>query len=113
MSATKGSSTRKRPQKYQNKTAFKNDLHDTSQKTKLINSLEVNGVCKRCKDIIEWKIKYKKYKPLTAPRKCVGCDEKAVKHAYHLLCGKCASQKNVCAKCCIDVEVSIMFIMNL
>ncbi|KAI5634794.1 hypothetical protein NE865_12512 [Phthorimaea operculella] len=99
MSTSKGSQCRRRPQKHQNKTAFKNDLHDTSKKTKLINSLEVSGVCKRCRDIIQWKIKYKKYKPLTAPSKCVGCNEKAVKHAYHVLCSKCAAERKVCAKC--------------
>ncbi|XP_021182606.3 uncharacterized protein C9orf85 homolog [Helicoverpa armigera] len=104
MSTSKGNTTRKRPQKHQNRTAFKNDLHDTSHKTKFLNSLEISGVCKRCKDILEWKIKYKKYKPLTAPRKCVGCEQKTVKHAYHMLCSKCASEKHICAKCCKPVE---------
>ncbi|XP_028162395.1 uncharacterized protein C9orf85 homolog [Ostrinia furnacalis] len=100
MSTSRGNTTRQRPQKYQNKTAFKNDLHDTSHRTKIINSLDITGVCKRCKDIIEWKIKYKKYKPLTAPRKCVNCEQKTIKHAYHMLCSKCATEKQVCAKCC-------------
>ncbi|KAJ8734785.1 hypothetical protein PYW08_014035 [Mythimna loreyi] len=104
MSTSKGSNIRKRPQKHQNKTAFKNDLHDKSHKTKFLNSLEITGVCKRCKDILEWKIKYKKYKPLTAPRKCVACEQKTVKHAYHMLCSKCASDKKTCAKCCKPVE---------
>ncbi|XP_013195419.2 uncharacterized protein C9orf85 homolog [Amyelois transitella] len=105
MSNSRGNISRKRPQKHQNKTVFKNDLHDTSHKTKFINSLEITGVCKRCKDIIDWKIKYKKYKPLTAPRKCVGCEQKAIKYAYHLLCTKCVTEKNVCAKCCKPVEI--------
>ncbi|KAM3966703.1 uncharacterized protein C9orf85 homolog [Aphomia sociella] len=100
MSTSRGNTSRKRPQKHQNKTAFKNDLHDTSHKTKFLNSMEVKGVCKRCKDILEWKIKFKKYKPLTAPRKCVGCEQKSIKYAYHLLCTNCASEKTVCAKCC-------------
>ncbi|XP_072936033.1 uncharacterized protein C9orf85 homolog [Epargyreus clarus] len=99
MSFSKGNINRTRPQKHQNRSSFKNDLHDTSKRTKLINSLQVSGVCARCKEIIEWKIKYKKYKPLSAPAKCVGCDQKAVKHAYHVLCSKCASEKAVCAKC--------------
>lgn len=104
MSTSRGSQARKRPQKYQNRTVFKNDLHDTSHKTKLINSLEITGVCKRCKDIIEWKIKYKKYKPLLAPRKCVTCAQKTVKHAYHMLCAQCARDKHICAKCCKSIE---------
>lgn len=107
MSCSRGNITRNRPQKHQNKTAFKNDLHDTSKKTKILNNLEVTGVCERCKEIIEWKIKYKKYKTLNAPRKCVGCEQKRVKYAYHVLCGPCATEKNICAKCCKPNEVSI------
>lgn len=106
MSSSRGNTSRTRPQKHQNKTVFKNDLHDTSHKTKFINSLEISEVCKRCKDIIEWKIKYKKYKPLTAPRKCVACEQKSIKYAYHLLCAKCALEKKVCAKCCKPIQVS-------
>ena len=68
MSTRKGDN-KKKGQKYQNVTAFKNNLHDTSKVTKTINSLVVQGVCERCRDIIEWKKKYKKYKPLTAPKK--------------------------------------------
>lgn len=107
MSCSRGSNTRTRPQKHQNRTVFKNNLHDTSKKTKFLNNLEVRGVCERCKEIIEWKIKYKKYKPLTAPKKCVQCNEKKIKHAYHVLCFDCANNKNVCTKCCKPVEVSI------
>ncbi|XP_049887626.1 uncharacterized protein C9orf85 homolog [Pectinophora gossypiella] len=104
MSTSRGNVSRKRPQKHQNKTAFKNDLHDTSKKTKLLNSLEISGLCKRCKDIIDWKIKYKKYKTLTAPGKCVACGQKTVKHAYHVMCSKCGADKNVCTKCCKHPE---------
>ena len=67
MSTQKGNTSRSRRQKYQNSSAFKNDLHDKSQKTKMIKSLTPEGICQRCKDIIDWKIKYKKYKPLTQP----------------------------------------------
>ncbi|XP_068629240.1 uncharacterized protein C9orf85 homolog [Battus philenor] len=102
MSCSRGNTNRTRGQKHQNRTAFKNDLHDSSRKTKFLNSLDVTGVCARCKEIIEWKIKYKKYKPLDAPRKCVGCEQKTVKFAYHVLCVNCASVKKVCAKCCKD-----------
>lgn len=27
-----------------------------------MNNVMLGGVCKKCKDIIDWKIKYKKYK---------------------------------------------------
>lgn len=28
-----------------------------------------DGLCQHCKDVLEWKVKYNKYKPLTQPRK--------------------------------------------
>ncbi|KAG8212651.1 hypothetical protein J437_LFUL018874 [Ladona fulva] len=99
MSTQKGNSSRSRPQKHQNTKAFKNNLYDTSTKTKLINSIQVVNVCPRCKNIIEWKIKYKKYKPLKAPKSCTKCNQKCVKSAYHTLCSKCANQQGVCPKC--------------
>uniref|UniRef100_A0A6M2DTS9 Uncharacterized protein n=1 Tax=Xenopsylla cheopis TaxID=163159 RepID=A0A6M2DTS9_XENCH len=99
MSTKRGDTTRSRPQKHQNRTAFKNNLHDTSHTTKLINSLNISQVCKHCKDVIEWKIKYKKYKPLTQPKTCTKCSEKVVKHAYHIMCIPCAQLNKVCPKC--------------
>lgn len=68
MSSKKGNN-KKKGQKYQNRSAFKNNLHDSSKTTKQINGLFVGGVCERCRDIIEWRKKFKKYKPLTAPKK--------------------------------------------
>ena len=69
MSSQKGNASRNRPQKHKNARAFKNDLHDTSHITKKINNLEFYGLCNRCKNIIDWKVKYKKYKLLTVPKK--------------------------------------------
>ncbi|XP_034936182.1 uncharacterized protein [Chelonus insularis] len=105
MSFQKGNSNRSRPQKYQNSHAFKNNLYDTSHKTKTINNIQVANVCKRCKEIIEWKIKYKKYKPLKAPSKCTKCDQKCVKHAYHIMCESCALKLEVCPKCGEQTEI--------
>lgn len=98
MSTKKGNNSKK-GQKYQNTKAFKNNLHDTSKKMKQINSLKVGGVCARCREIIEWRKKFKKYKPLTAPKKCVRCQQKTIKHAYHTVCSECAQQAGVCEKC--------------
>lgn len=105
MSTQKGNTQRSRPQKYQNNFAFKNSLHDTSKKTKTINSIQVSNVCERCKQIIEWKIKYKKYKPLKAAGKCNKCEQKTVKHAYHTMCGPCAKERKVCPKCEASAEL--------
>ncbi|XP_070164093.1 uncharacterized protein C9orf85 homolog isoform X2 [Polyergus mexicanus] len=99
MSCQKGNTSRSRPQKYQNHTAFKNNLYDNSKKIKFINSIEVVNVCERCKKIIEWKIKYRKYKALKAPVKCVKCEQKTVKHSYHNICFPCAKQNEICPKC--------------
>lgn len=90
---------KKKGQKYQNTTAFKNNLHDNSSKIKALNSMVISEVCKRCMDIIQWKIKYKKYKPLTQPKKCTKCSQKAVKKAYYIICSKCAKEMGICAKC--------------
>ncbi|CAG9771995.1 unnamed protein product [Ceutorhynchus assimilis] len=105
MSCQKGSTVRTRPQKYKNRSVFKNSLHDTSQKTKSINSTHISHVCQRCKEIIEWKIRYKKYKPLTQPKKCVKCEQKTVKRAYHIMCDPCGQKLGVCSKCDKSKEV--------
>jgi len=99
MSTQRGNVARSRAQRYQNKTSFKNNLYDTSKKTKDINGLKISAVCEKCKNIIDWKIKYKKYKPLTVPRKCNICGEKSVKKAYHTICDGCVVSTNVCGKC--------------
>jgi len=80
-------------------------MHGVSEKMKAVNSLYVSNVCQRCKDCIEWKIKYKKYKPLTVPSKCVKCSGKKVKYAYHIVCTECALQYKICAKCSKAKEV--------
>ncbi|XP_060572288.1 uncharacterized protein C9orf85 homolog [Ruditapes philippinarum] len=99
MSSQRGNVQKSRAPKYQNKSAFKNVYHDTSKKTQQIVSTVVSGVCSRCKDCIDWKIKYKKYKPLTQPKTCVICKQKTVKQAYHVMCNKCSADSNKCAKC--------------
>lgn len=104
MSTRKGNNAKK-GQKYQNAKAFKNNLHDTSKTTKEINNLLVGGVCARCREIIEWRKKFKKYKPLTAPKKCVRCEQRTIKHAYHTVCSRCAQQAKVCEKCGLVQEI--------
>lgn len=99
MSCQRGNTSRVRSQKHQNKTVFKNTLHDTSKRTRLINNLEVAEVCKRCQEVITWKIKYKKYKLLSQPKTCCRCHQKTIKDAYHVLCIACAKDLDVCCKC--------------
>lgn len=96
---------KKGPPKHQNKSAWKNVYHDTSKKSKQIAATEVSGVCTRCRDVIDWKIKYKKYKVLTQPKTCVACKQKTVKNSYHVYCLPCAGKADKCAKCGENKEV--------
>ncbi|CAB3368261.1 Hypothetical predicted protein [Cloeon dipterum] len=98
MSTQKGNTSRTRAQKHKNSFAFKNDLHDKTPKNLQIASMRVANVCEHCKGVIEWKIKYKKYKPLNAPAKCPKCQQKTVKHAYHTYCSPCAREAKMCPK---------------
>ncbi|XP_074136808.1 uncharacterized protein C9orf85 homolog isoform X4 [Sminthopsis crassicaudata] len=69
MSSQKGNVTRTRPQRHQNAFSFKNDKFDTSIQTKRINAKLHDGVCHHCKEVLEWRVKYSKYKPLSKPKK--------------------------------------------
>jgi hypothetical protein len=106
---------KKQGQKYQNAKAFHHNKN--SKLTKKIMSLPVTGLCHKCTDVINWRKQYRKYKPLTQPKKwytllylylsciysdtliSISCEQKTVRDAYHLLCNPCASQQRVCAKC--------------
>ncbi|KAJ1733576.1 hypothetical protein LPJ72_002795 [Coemansia sp. Benny D160-2] len=101
--STRGSGAKKGPQKYQNEFAYQHNKG--SKTTKKILSTPIDGLCKRCTDQVAWRKQYRKYKPLSAPKKCVSCDQKNVKKAYHVLCDGCAGAKGVCAKCMESSEV--------
>ncbi|KAM4753082.1 uncharacterized protein C9orf85 homolog isoform 2-T2 [Cyanocitta cristata] len=70
MSSERGNVARTRPQRHQNARAFKNDKYDTSARCKKINAKLHDGVCQHCKGILEWRVKFRKYKLLTKPKKC-------------------------------------------
>ncbi|XP_077571182.1 uncharacterized protein C9orf85 homolog [Stigmatopora nigra] len=99
MSSQRGNASRSRAQKHQNATAYKNNKFGTSIQTQKANSKTHDGLCHRCKDVLEWKVKYNKYKSLTQPRKCVKCSEKTIKDAYHVICKACSLQLEICCKC--------------
>lgn len=104
MSTERGNGSRTRAQKHKNRHVFKNDLHDKTPMQKRLNSLHISEVCQHCKGVIEWKIKYKKYKPLSQPKTCTKCQQKKIKKAYHVLCRDCALEARVCAKCLKSAE---------
>lgn len=82
-----------------NKFAFRHN--PSSRLTLHITSLPISGLlCPSCVAVIEWKKRFRKYKPLTVAKRCTACTEKgSVKEAYHVVCHRCAVEKGKCAKC--------------
>ena len=68
MSSQRGNSVKTGAPKHKNKVGFCNTMHDRSKKNLTLVNMNITGCCQRCKDIIDWKIKYKKYKPLSQPK---------------------------------------------
>jgi len=101
MSLRSGDSSKK-AQAYQNTYAFK---HNKSSKlTKVISRVPLDNLCKRCLDQLEWRIDYRKYKPLSAPSRCNSCLEKTIYKAYRTICDKCSVTNKICAKCTNSVQ---------
>ncbi|XP_011619956.1 uncharacterized protein C9orf85 homolog isoform X2 [Takifugu rubripes] len=105
MSSQKGNVSRSRGQKHQNTFAYKNDKHGATTQLKKAKAKIHDGLCQHCKDVLEWKVKYNKYKTLTQPRKW--CSQKTVKDAYHIICKPCALQLELCCKCGKKEEIII------
>lgn len=100
--STRKGNNKKTSQKHKNTFSFTHNKN--SKKTKLILSLPIRNLCDRCQQIVEWRKNYRKYKPLTVPKKCVKCEQKKITDAYHIICNDCAHTAGVCAKC---TEVAI------
>ncbi|KAK7271842.1 hypothetical protein RJT34_28072 [Clitoria ternatea] len=102
------SGKRNGPPKHQNKYAWKPNagrkINETEVGGRFRPLSEITGVCHRCKEQIEWKRRYGKYKPLLQPAKCQRCSKRAVRQAYHNLCSGCAKEHGLCAKCCCSVD---------
>ncbi|KAJ3144422.1 hypothetical protein HDU89_008248 [Geranomyces variabilis] len=106
VSTAKGKTgAQKSRQKYQNTFAFKPDKNN--QSASKIAALPAQGLCQKCLDIIDWRKRMSKYKPLTQPKTCLACHGKKIKDAYHVLCRDCAGEQNVCAKCRESTEIVI------
>mmetsp|Transcript_4116 Transcript_4116/g.7592 ORF Transcript_4116/g.7592 Transcript_4116/m.7592 type:complete len:175 (-) Transcript_4116:141-665(-) len=99
MSCRKGGPTKGAP-RHKNTVAFKHNKH--SKLTKKIEGIAHDGLCPKCAGIIKWRKKYRKYKPLKAPKKCGACQQKTVVRAYHVICRSCHSKKDVCSKCLLS-----------
>lgn len=93
---------KKGPPAHQNNYAFH---HNKSSKlTKHITSLPIRFLCPACVAVIEWRKKYRKYKPLTVVKKCTACGEKKIKDAYHVICGDCVRVTGKCGKCLLPTS---------
>ena len=100
MSTRAGEEKRKRSQKHQNKSSWNAyNKFKTDPKSKIASGVNVTNCCMKCTEVIEWKIKYGKYKPISQPAKCTKCSEKRVKSAYQILCIPCVQETGSCAKC--------------
>jgi len=91
------SGQRRRGPAHQNTFAFRHN--PKSKKTERILASPIEGLCQRCHEKVEWRKKYRKYKPLSAPATCTGCHTKSVRAAYHQICDPCAEKRAVCAGC--------------
>lgn len=105
MSSSRKGAASKGAQRHQNATAYRASRYGETRQTKLAASVPLAGICSRCKEKLEWKKNYGKYKPLTAPKTCIVCQEKKVKQAYYRYCRDCAESSNVCAKCGEEKEI--------
>lgn len=85
----------KQGQKFQNLTSFRHNKN--SRLTKKIEKLPIQNLCGKCHAQMEWRKRYRKYKPLTIPKRCITCLAKTVRDAYHVVCDECTSTN--CAKC--------------
>ncbi|KAK2631907.1 hypothetical protein EUGRSUZ_L02288 [Eucalyptus grandis] len=114
-------SNRRGPPKHQNAFAWKPNagvkINETEVGGRFRPYSEITGVCVRCKEQIEWKRRYRKYKGLTEPAKCQKCTRRgsnlsvskdcvvllAFMEAFMLILG-CAKEQKVCAKCRCQVD---------
>eukprot|EP00911_Craspedida_sp_UC1_P002018 UC1_evm2s1557 len=98
MSRRKGAA-KKGGQKHQNREVFKAGKYGESKRMASIRTEPTEGVCLRCKEQIDWRKKYNKYKPRSTPGSCTRCGLKKVLQNYRTICPGCATQFNVCEKC--------------
>ena len=116
MSTSRRGDNVKKGQRYQNSWAYKAALHKTKKLDP--SAVQLAGLCPRCREVIQWKMKYGKYKPLSAPKKWCACfpnlslclitlfcpsstlcGGRKVRLAYHHVCRECSGDKEVCGKC--------------
>lgn len=71
------------------------------------------GICDKCREKVQWRFKFDKYKPLTKPATCQSCKNKTIHKAYRNLCDPCATKRMVCPSCCIEIETSNLELLRV
>lgn len=69
-----------------------------------ISKAMCEGICDKCREKVQWRFKYDKYRPLKNPGNCQQCRQKVITKAYRTICDKCAAARKVCPSCCVDLE---------
>ncbi|KPI83598.1 hypothetical protein ABL78_7371 [Leptomonas seymouri] len=88
-------------QAYLNKSKFNPNRykHEKDRVSKETEFAMTSLCCRRCCEIIQWKVDYGKYTLQEQTRRCNLCHEKKVALPYHRICQQCAEETAVCAKC--------------
>ncbi|CAN8064654.1 unnamed protein product [Agarophyton chilense] len=92
------SGAKSRAPAHQNSFAFRHNKR-SKLTDKIQRTVDTQALCNACANKIEWRKKYRKYKPLTVPSRCNRCRAKRVFSAYHTLCSSCTAHATVCAMC--------------
>ncbi len=100
--STRSGNNSKKAQTYQNTFAFRHNKN--SILTRKIRETPLDHLCKRCLEKLEWRINYRKYKPLSNVARCNICQDKTIYKAYRTICDKCGETHKICTKCCEPVN---------
>lgn len=74
---------------------------ETNQEARIEKGM-VEGICPRCRDKVEWRFQYNKYKPLKQPGACSKCCKRTVLKAYRTWCDDCSKKAKCCPACCLS-----------
>jgi hypothetical protein len=66
------------------------------------------GICPKCREKVQWRFRYDKYKPLKNAATCQDCHQKTVTKAYRTLCDTCSSRRKCCSSCCGDLFAAVI-----
>jgi hypothetical protein len=72
-----------------------------------ITQAMVENICPRCREKVQWRWNFDRYKPLTKPATCKNCKRKVVNKAYRDFCDPCAALKKVCPSCTEDWKLQL------